>query len=233
MKRHIVIGFGMLLLGVADIAPASAQTMVNPNGYEIAAAQAELAVRQARLVPLTRPVLRDGRWVLFASDRTGGQVRVAVDARTGQILAIRLLAMGYPGVPRPSAIVPDPGYGGRPAPGPAHIDGQPSPVPPRSVPVPRTAIAPPAAKPSPQTPPKPAPAAVTPSPPAAPLAPPAAAAPAPDKPAAPQVAAPASPPASPPATSPPTKPASPPAAQLPATKQDKPALELVPVTPIE
>ena len=73
-------------------APAHAQNMAADllPPQEVAAIVASMGMR-----PLDRPLWRNGRYVLRAVDRYGRDVRVVLDARDGQVLAVRPLARGY------------------------------------------------------------------------------------------------------------------------------------------
>jgi len=82
--KHIVIALAAVTGALVSSAPASAQvyavTDILPP-QEITA-----IVRQAGLQPISRPVWRPGRYVLHAVDRYGRTLRVAVDARMGEII---------------------------------------------------------------------------------------------------------------------------------------------------
>jgi hypothetical protein len=67
--------------------PASAQALLPP--YEILT-----SVRSMGLQPISRPERRGARYVLFAVDRRGSQVKVAADALSGRILFVRPVAYG-------------------------------------------------------------------------------------------------------------------------------------------
>jgi hypothetical protein len=161
-------------------------------------------LRARGLAPQATPVRNGEAYQVRAIDRYGRQVRVAIDARYGDILMVRPIAMVPPGAYGPRPYGPPPGY---------YDDEPPTgtvgvyPPPPGASPMPgRTATLNPAHPPIPRPKPAAKPAAVTPAPAAAPEAPAApAAAPAPTTAtAAPAPAAPA--PAAPPAAMPPVAP---------------------------
>jgi hypothetical protein len=159
-------------------------------------------LRARGFVPQATPVRNGEAYQVRAIDRYGRQVRLAIDARYGNILMVRPIAMVAPGAYGPRPYGPPPGY----------YDGLPTgavgayPPPPGVGPPPgRTATLNPAHPPIPRPKPAATPAAVTPAPAAAPEAEPApAATPAP----APAAAAPAppAPPAASPAAIPPVAP---------------------------
>jgi hypothetical protein len=164
-------------------------------------------LRARGFAPQATPVLNGEAYQVRAIDRYGRQVRVAIDARYGDILMVRPIAMMPPGAYGPRPYGPPPGYyGDEPPTGAVGA----YPPPPGAAP-PRSAALTPAHPPVPRPKPVAKPAAVTPAP-AAPEAAPVAASPASSEPA---------PAAAPPAE--PTAPAAPPA--------DKPALP--PVAPLE
>ena len=78
----------------ADLLPA----------YEVSTIIASMGMR-----PVGRPAWAHGRYVVAAIDRRGREVNVVLDARDGQVLAVRPLG-------RDSFGPPPPGYGPRPAP---------------------------------------------------------------------------------------------------------------------
>jgi hypothetical protein len=78
----------------ADLLPA----------YEVNTIVASMGMR-----PLGRPAWMRGRYVVAAIDRYGRDVNVVIDARDGQVLAVRPLGRGRFGPPSP-------GYGPRPGP---------------------------------------------------------------------------------------------------------------------
>src|SRR5262245_46790140 len=97
--KHIITGLiGLLLLAVAALAPAQAQTIyVAPRVYAapppmfapaIPPPEVLLRVRAAGFTPLTQVARRGPRYMLLASDRAGGQVRVVVHAYNGAIVGV-------------------------------------------------------------------------------------------------------------------------------------------------
>jgi hypothetical protein len=102
----------------ADLMPA----------YEVSTIVASLGMR-----PLGRPAWRAGRYIVAAIDRYGREVNVVLDARDGQVIAVRPIAGGFG--PQRSGYdtgyaPPPPGYPGQ---GPAPYDpraGAASPPPP-------------------------------------------------------------------------------------------------------
>jgi pyruvate dehydrogenase E2 component (dihydrolipoamide acetyltransferase) len=163
-------------------------------------------LRADGFVPQATPVRNGEAYQVRAIDRYGRQVRVAVDARYGDLLMVRPIAMLPPGAYGPRPYGPPPGY----------YDNLPTgavgayPLPPGAEPSGRAAALTPAHPPIPRPKPVAKPAAVTPAP--APEAAPAeAAAPAPSAPPA-AAAAPAATPAEKP--SPPAGSAIPPVAPL-------------------
>jgi hypothetical protein len=100
--------------------------------HEVSTVIASMGMR-----PLSRPVWRGDRYVVFAVDRYGQEVRVVLDAHNGQVLAVRPAARGFapggyaerngappqgygqgygPGYDQGYAPPPPPGYPPRPAP---------------------------------------------------------------------------------------------------------------------
>jgi hypothetical protein len=171
-------------------------------------------LRARGFAPQATPVRNGEAYQVRAIDRYGRQVRVAIDARYGDILMARPIAMISPGAYGPRPYGPPPGYYDDmptgavriypPDPGMGPPSGHAAALAPAKPPIPRPK---PAAKP--------ATAVVAPA--ATPETPPAAAA----NSASPAASTPASPPAVAPAASPPA--ATPPAA----------ASALPPVTPLE
>jgi hypothetical protein len=168
-------------------------------------------LRARGFAPQATPVRNGEAYQVRAIDRFGRQVRLAIDARYGNILMVRPIAMVPPGAYGPRPYGPPPGY----------HDDLPTgavgayPPPPGAGPPPgRTATLNPAHPPIPRPKPAAKPAAVAPSPAGAPEAQPAsaatpvpAAAPAAAAPEAASAApAPAAPPAAAPAAIPPVAP---------------------------
>ncbi len=58
-------------------------------------------IRSMGMNPLDRPVWRQGRYFIDAIDRTGREVEVSLDARSGQVLTVTPLGYGRP-APRPA-----------------------------------------------------------------------------------------------------------------------------------
>lgn len=87
-------------------APAQAQPVAADllPVYEVATIVTSMGMR-----PVGRPAWIRGRYVVAAVDRYGREVNVVLDARDGQVLAVRPLG-------RNSFGAPPPGYAGRPAP---------------------------------------------------------------------------------------------------------------------
>jgi hypothetical protein len=164
-------------------------------------------LRSNGLAPQATPVRNGEAYQVRAIDRMGRQVRVAIDARYGDILMIRPIAMGPRGAYGYGPYGPygpyraAPWYYGEPPYAPPGVHPTPPPdrsaglTPPPPLPRPKPAAKPAAVKPAPAQPPaatpaEPAPAAAPPPPPAGetPPAPPAAAPPPPPAPAIPPVA---------------------------------------------
>jgi hypothetical protein len=101
-------------------------------------------VRSTGLAPLTRPMRRGPAYVVVAANRSGGQMRVVIDAMSGDIMTVNpMVAMrSYGAQPLyPYVAPPLDGQHGSYGPGP-RFDGGVPPVPPRDVPHPRIATAP-------------------------------------------------------------------------------------------
>lgn len=180
MQKQLAFCLTALALGVSAVNTAHAQYFY-PRVYQpgVPPHRVIAIVRSTGMTPVSRPIRRGPNYVVIASDRTGAQMRVVVDAFDGMIVRVRpVVAMAPyrapygagvvdPYAPRPRvAIVPpeaqDPAvdYGVEPYPHRARVEG---PVPPRNIP--RVATAPTAAAPHalasrpPQTPlPRPRPA---------------------------------------------------------------------------
>jgi hypothetical protein len=119
-------------------------------------------VRSTGLIPVSRPIRRGPNYIVIATDRSGGQVRVLVDAHYGDVRRIHPVMAPYPSAwaaapyGRPPGLVPLPaqGYGPEarippddydlPPPLPPNAGFEGGPVPPRSIPNARTAVLPPA-----------------------------------------------------------------------------------------
>jgi len=167
LKPRIAILAGLLALVGAGAAEAQA-IYVGPRYYDPGLPPYEIVriVRANGLAPLSRPVRRGPTYMLAASDRSGRQLRVVVDARSGEILTVTpVLAMRSYGpwlaspydpriLPVPPAAIPPPDAPPPAISGPgAGFDGGLPPVPPRPVPNARLANAPTAVVPAAVTPP--------------------------------------------------------------------------------
>jgi hypothetical protein len=99
MKLKIAIGAGLAALGIASISAAQAQGIYigRPRIYMppmvdqsvVPPSEILMLVRAAGLSPLTQPARRGHRYVVLASDRMGGQLRVVMNAYDGRILNVR------------------------------------------------------------------------------------------------------------------------------------------------
>lgn len=101
-QRWLLIAGAVAFLGCA---PAKAQTLaadVLPP-YEVST-----IVRSMGLTPLDRPYWRNGRYLLTATDRSGREMRVVVDAYSGQVIRVRPMDVGYYDGPRGYGVRPDP-----------------------------------------------------------------------------------------------------------------------------
>jgi hypothetical protein len=158
-------------LGLANVGSANAQafyfgfgpSVYGPRIYDPGLPPHEIMriVRSTGLTPLTRPGRRGPYYVVVAADRTGGQMRVVVDAYAGEIVRINPMLVaglyppqvGGPYEPPPRVVaappeIKDPPVGSGPN---ARFDDGVPPVPPRSVPRARIATAPPATAVPPST----------------------------------------------------------------------------------
>jgi hypothetical protein len=158
-------------LGLANVGSANAQafyfgfgpSVYGPRIYDPGLPPHEIMriVRSTGLTPLTRPGRRGPYYVVVAADRTGGQMRVVVDAYAGEIVRINPMLVaglyppqvGGPYEPPPRVVtappeIKDPPVGSGPN---ARFDDGVPPVPPRSVPRARIATAPPATAMPPST----------------------------------------------------------------------------------
>jgi hypothetical protein len=127
--RIAICGLGLMALGVATATSAQAQGYYYgpPRGFAappmydagIPAGEVLMLVRAQGLTPLTRPARRGPRYVLLASDRMGGQLRVVVSAFDGRIIRVAPAhdpRFAYQPA-RPQAMVPgQPQYGAPPPP---------------------------------------------------------------------------------------------------------------------
>jgi hypothetical protein len=110
--------------GFLGSAPANAQMLAADilPPYEVVT-----IVRSMGLNPLERPRWRHGRYVMAATDRSGREVRVVVDAASGQVIRVVPMDVGYYDGPRGYGVRPDP-YDPRyaaPPPPPRPIPSQP------------------------------------------------------------------------------------------------------------
>ena len=110
--------------GFFGSAPANAQMLAADilPPYEVVT-----IVRSMGLNPLERPRWRHGRYVMAATDRSGREVRVVVDASSGQVIRVVPMDVGYYDGPRGYGVRPDPydpRYGAPPPP-PRPIPNQP------------------------------------------------------------------------------------------------------------
>jgi hypothetical protein len=119
-------------------------------------------LRARGFAPQATPVRNGEAYQVRAIDRYGRQVRVAIDARYGDILMVRPIAMMPPGAYGPRPYGPPPGY---------HDDEPPTGAIGTHPPTPRSAALTPAHPPVPRPKPVAKPAAVTPAPAAAEAAP--------------------------------------------------------------
>lgn len=101
--KHTYI-FAAVAMAMAA-APVQAQPVAADllPAYEVNTIVASMGMR-----PVGRPAWMRGRYVVAAIDRYGRDVNVVLDARDGQVLAVRPLGRGGFG--------PPPGYAGRPVP---------------------------------------------------------------------------------------------------------------------
>jgi hypothetical protein len=132
MKQGIAVGAGVVALGIFAAGAAHAQGFyVGPPRIHggpppmfdervVPPPEILMLVRAAGLTPLTQPARRGHRYLLLASDRMGGQLRVVVNAYDGRIM--RVVPANDPRFAyhpvRPPATVPVPGphYGAPPPP---------------------------------------------------------------------------------------------------------------------
>lgn len=92
------------VIGLAVTVPASAQTygLDPPAVAAMPPAEIVTIVRAMGFLPISRPVLRGNVYILRAADDDDLPVRVMVDARTGEVVAVnsaRLLGPRYGGLP--------------------------------------------------------------------------------------------------------------------------------------
>jgi hypothetical protein len=240
LQQRTAIFAAVLALGLADVGIANAQGIyfgIGPGVYDPGLPPHEIMriVRSTGLTPLTRPGRRGPYYMVIAANRSGGQMRVVIDAYGGEIVRISPMmvaglygpqvAAPYEPPPRIATVPPEPR---EPPPvyGPnARFDGGVPPVPPRSVPGARIATAPAAAPPT--TGAVPPPAAALPERTPMPRARPSVASK--ETPAAVQATA----PAAPQVTAPAPAPVAPPAAAKDETAAKPEPSQMIPVAPLE
>jgi hypothetical protein len=105
VKRFFILAAFAATLGAlpAQAQPVAADLM---PAYEVTTIIASMGMR-----PVGRPAWMRGRYVVAAIDRHGREVNVVLDARDGQVIAVRPLGRNSFGAPPPP-----PGYGPQPAP---------------------------------------------------------------------------------------------------------------------
>ena len=92
LRQRTAIFAAVLALGL-DIGIANAQAIYfGPRVYDAGLPPHEIMriVRSTGLAPLTRPARRGPYYVLLATNRSGGQMRVVVDAYAGEKRVISL-----------------------------------------------------------------------------------------------------------------------------------------------
>src|SRR5438270_11819114 len=90
LRQRTAIFAAVLALGL-DIGIANAQAIYfGPRVYDAGLPPHEIMriVRSTGLAPLTRPARRGPYYVLLATTRSGGQMRVVVDAYAGEIVRV-------------------------------------------------------------------------------------------------------------------------------------------------
>ena len=110
LQQQTAIFAAVLALGLAGVGSANAQAIYygprvydpGPRVYDPALPPYEIMriVRSAGLAPLTRPTRRGSYYVVIAGTRSGGQMRVLVDAYAGDILRINPMLAAGPYGPR-------------------------------------------------------------------------------------------------------------------------------------
>ena len=97
MKHKIAIVAGLIPFAVAAVGEAQAQVIyVTPRVYApppmfaptVPPYEALAVVRAAGFTPLTQPGRRGGRYLILASDRAGGQVRIVMNAHNARIIRV-------------------------------------------------------------------------------------------------------------------------------------------------
>jgi hypothetical protein len=160
LQKQFIVGAALMALGLGAVGTAHAQYVsLYPHVYRpgVPPQQIVAAVRAAGLQPVSPLMRRGPNYVVIATDRTGGQVRVVVNGYNGMIVRVRpMLAMRpapygpvamSPYAPRVAAVPPEAidapppaAYGGvAPPRGPTESL---APMPPNSVPNPHVANVP-------------------------------------------------------------------------------------------
>jgi hypothetical protein len=109
--KHIILA---IALGAAAAGPAAAQAVYSSSVEIMPPQEAAAVVRAMGFDPIGRPVWRPGRYLVRAIDPSGQDVRVAIDARMGDVISVRpvMPAMGayYEDGPPAGAYEPYPRY---------------------------------------------------------------------------------------------------------------------------
>ncbi|MET0443902.1 MAG: hypothetical protein ABW151_04940, partial [Pseudorhodoplanes sp.] len=108
--------------GLPQAAPGMAADLLPP--HEVTTVIASMGMR-----PLSRPIWRGDRYVVFAIDRHGQEVRVVLDAHNGQVLAVRPATRGFAQGNGARPFGGDQGYA--PPPPPGYPSARPAPYDPR------------------------------------------------------------------------------------------------------
>ena len=149
MKRSLIVAALVVSSSTGFAGGAQAQGVAADllPPYEVSTIVTSMGMR-----PIGRPIWRGDRYVLLAIDRYGREVRVVLDARDGQVLAVRPLAGAYgqPQYGQPQYGQQQYGYDPRyaPPPPPGYPRGGPAPYDPRFGPAPAPGAAPGAPPPS-------------------------------------------------------------------------------------
>ncbi len=88
MFAAVSAAIAMSAAGSAQAQQGMAADLLPP--HEVATVIASMGMR-----PVSRPIWRGDRYVVFAIDRHGQEVRVVLDAHNGQVLAVRPSMRGY------------------------------------------------------------------------------------------------------------------------------------------
>ena len=110
MRSSVILVAGFVALGASG---AFAEPLRPVFGGVLPPAEVNAIVRSMGLIPVGRPSREGLAYAVLAADPRGGQLRVIVDARFGDVLSVRRILAGPPGaVPEPRAygVVPRP-YG--------------------------------------------------------------------------------------------------------------------------